>query len=54
MLNFPFQYLDRIGQLFFGIPPPKPVGGGLFGKLFPCLLEVEIPSACGYAFVFIL
>ena len=29
-----FQYLDRIGQLFFGLPPPQSASapGGLFGK----------------------
>lgn len=32
---FAFQYLDRIGQLFFGLPPPQTTAasGGLFGKL---------------------
>ena len=34
MLAF-FQYLDKIGQLFFGLPPPAPSMsgiGGLFGE----------------------
>ena len=26
------QYLDRIGQLFFGLPPPKSPSQGIFGK----------------------
>ncbi|EGI70460.1 PREDICTED: Golgi to ER traffic protein 4 homolog [Acromyrmex echinatior] len=27
------QYLDKIGQLFFNIPPPRPRNQGLFGSL---------------------
>lgn len=32
------QYLDRIGQLFFGVPPKQSSSyGGLLGKKHPCL-----------------
>ncbi|KAI4499983.1 hypothetical protein M0802_004853 [Mischocyttarus mexicanus] len=27
------QYLDKIGQLFFNVPPPRPRNTGLFGSL---------------------
>lgn len=31
--RLPAQYLDRIGQLFFGVPPKQsPSYGGLLGK----------------------
>ena len=29
---FYFQYLDKIGQLFFGLPPPRKSQQGMFGK----------------------
>lgn len=30
-----FQYLDRIGQLFFGVPPKQTSSyGGLLGKVY--------------------
>lgn len=41
---FDFQYLDRIGQLFFGMPPPaQPQQQGLFGKLI-FLLEFSMEA----------
>ncbi|XP_064644612.1 Golgi to ER traffic protein 4 homolog [Lineus longissimus] len=35
------EYLDRIGQIFFGVPPPQTGGGGLFGNLFQSLFNFE-------------
>lgn len=32
VLGFCLQYLDRIGQVFFGLPPPKQESGGIFGE----------------------
>ena len=33
------KYLDRIGQLFFGVPPPKrQAGGGIFGNLMASMM----------------
>ena len=26
------EYLDKIAQIFFGVPPPRPKKQGLFGK----------------------
>lgn len=34
-----FQYLDKIGQIFFGVPPPKSQSqGGFLGNLINSLL----------------
>lgn len=33
------EYLDRIGQLFFGVPPPKPKSAGVFGNLLQSFLN---------------
>lgn len=32
------EYLDRIGQLFFGLPPPKTQPQGMFGNLLQSLM----------------
>lgn len=35
------EYLDKIGQSFFGVPPPeRPRPGGLFGGLFDSFFNV--------------
>lgn len=31
------EYLDKIAQIFFGVPPPRPKKQGLFGKCFSML-----------------
>ena len=38
-----FQYLDKIGQLFFGLPPPAPASQGLFGELktYLCIILIS-------------
>lgn len=33
------QYLDKIGQLFFGVPAPKNQNNGLFGDLMQSFLN---------------
>lgn len=35
------EYLDKIGQLFFGLPPPKKNQQGMFGNLLQSLLGGE-------------
>ena len=35
-----FQYLDKIGQLWFGLPPPQNTQHGFFGKLYILLLLI--------------
>ncbi|XP_014681859.1 PREDICTED: Golgi to ER traffic protein 4 homolog isoform X2 [Priapulus caudatus] len=32
------EYLDRIGQLFFGVPPPRRPTGGIFGNLLSSIM----------------
>ncbi|KAK3090317.1 hypothetical protein FSP39_010901 [Pinctada imbricata] len=38
------EYLDKIGQLFFGLPPPKKQNQGLFGNLLQSLLGEDDDS----------
>ena len=39
-----FQYLDKIGQIFFGLPPPKAQSQGLLGKfIFTTYNLVTLP-----------
>jgi len=33
------QYLDKIGQLFFNIPPPRPHNQGLFGSILQSFIN---------------
>jgi len=34
------EFLDKIGQNFFGVPPPEQPRGGLFGGLFDSFINV--------------
>ena len=45
-----FQYLDKIGQLFFGLPPPAPASQGLFGELKTYLCIILISWCAGFLF----
>lgn len=36
------EYLDKIGQLFFGLPPPKKNQQGMFGKLYKTIFFSQI------------
>lgn len=44
------EYLDRIGQLFFGLPPPKHSPHGMFGNILQSLFsgdDSDLDSAMG-------